>query len=184
MALLFHLYIIIIIIIISHWSWCHAKKHLSFWKGKTNLWRKINLWLGTVFEDIEKEVNIYIYGFVTADINILKYIFFRAGRKTPVFYRKTVSLIVQRYLMLPWGKMGHKSSELLKPYHETSFDLKLYLLFFDMSFNHRSLSFSFKKILQNIKSILRNTGDERGKKPEYAQNRLLGWEHLDKNHTL
>ena len=70
--------------------------------------------------------------------------------------------------------MGHKSNELLKPYHETSFDLKLYLLFFDVSFNHRSLSFSFKKILQNIKSVLRNTGDERGKKPEYAQNRLLG----------
>ena len=40
--------------------------------------------------------------------------------------------------------MGHKSNELLKPYHETSFDLKLYLLFFDMSFNHRSL-FLLKK---------------------------------------
>lgn len=24
--------------------------------------------------------------------------------------------------MLPWGKMGHKSNELLKSYHETSFD--------------------------------------------------------------
>lgn len=70
--------------------------------------------------------------------------------------------------------MRCKSNELLKSYHETAFDLKLYPLFFEMSFNHRRFFFLFKKALQNVKRVSRNTGYGRGRKPEYAQNPLRG----------